>query len=177
MVANLAPHRGGDFESTTKSDATAALSQAAVLGAKDQIQIASWQNGILNLNSYIAGGSGALQNEFGNIAHAQADVFAATDSDEVLSLLSPVGFAVSGSNTTAALRGTKTHAVLVEIEFTFLDYMGGIVQGPATEGTSVRNRLKAIEQRLLLLDPGQSSPVLVDPSSMKVEQKLVIRGR
>jgi hypothetical protein len=151
MVANVAPHRGGNLQWTLKTDTTAAITQASVLGAQGQIQIASWQNGFIDLTPYIAGGSGQRQDEFSQYSAAESDLYGTTaataDDAEVLSLLSPAGLAVSGSNATTALRGTKIHAILLQAEIDLLDFTGGISSG-VSEGTALRQRVKSLEKKV-----------------------------
>jgi len=117
MVVNIAPHRGGCITTDSMlSDTTAANSQAAVMGAQGQLQVASWQSAVLNLTPYIAGGTGPRQNEF------DLDSSGGTDQSQLV----PCGFYVSGSSSTSALRGTKVHAVIVRLRISLLDFLGGM---------------------------------------------------
>jgi len=133
MVVNVAPYRAGAIVPVKKTDTTAALVQASVMGMQGHDQIASWQTGCWDLTNYIAGGSGARQNEF-SISAQVADLSNGSTTSNIL--VTPCGFAISGSNSTSGLRGTATHALLIECDIDLLDFDGGItptydeVRGP-----------------------------------------------
>jgi hypothetical protein len=148
MVVNIAPHRGGDILYTPKTDTTAANSQAGVMGASGAIQLASWQSAVMNFTPYIAGGSGPGQNEFD--IQLTNEVGAVYSQDDPSGRVSPAAFYVSGSSTTTALRGTKTHALIWYMELDLLDFIGGISNTvPELKRLSFQDRVdRALTKRM-----------------------------
>jgi hypothetical protein len=126
MVANIAPLRGGNIAPTVSNTTGAALSQAGVMGMKGHMQIASWQSAVWDLTPFIAGGSGAAQDEFNSAISAAAE---SSPSQASVSLASPCGFAVSGLGATAAIEAVAVHAVIVELVVDLLDFVASITPG------------------------------------------------
>jgi len=145
MVINVGPHRGGDVDGTTAMDTTAANSQAAVMGMQDQMQLASWQSGCLEMRNYIAGGAGSLQNEFDINSAGNTTTF-----NDSITALAPAGFYVSGSSSTSSLRGTKVHAVIVYIRLSYLDFLGGMTPSSVEvrRSSSLDRMVAAVAERL-----------------------------
>jgi len=126
-VVQIAPVRGpgASGDTVAVATATAAPTLANVMGMSGSKPVASWEHGDLDLTPYIAGGTGANQNEF-QISRDGDDtstVWGAGSND--LDLIAPCAFVISGSNATAALRGTNVHAVVVTQVVDFLDFLGG----------------------------------------------------
>jgi hypothetical protein len=99
---------------------------ANVSSMKDAMCVDSWESKCLDLTPYIAGGSGANQNEFeiSALAGITTTVGNTTDLDGV----SPAGFAIAGNSTTDDLQNTQVHQVVIEQEIDLLDYIGGMAQ-------------------------------------------------
>jgi len=125
MSVIVGPLRGpaGSALSLFKSDTTAANAYTNVLSLSGSVQAASWEDLIIDLTPYIAGGSGAKQNEFAvAIQGPIADSFGVAGFNPINV---PCCFAVSGHNSTSALRGTQTHAVIIEQVYDLVDFVGG----------------------------------------------------
>jgi len=134
-VVNFAPVRGGGILPAVTASTSSPLSQAGVMGMNGHGQIASWQSAYADLSSFIAGGSGASQNEFNQATSAAAE---SSPSQASVSLASPCGFAIAGSATTAALEGLVLHAVIVEVVVDLLDFVASILPGGTVAGKSER---------------------------------------
>jgi len=124
MVVVIACRRGPADIGQTKSDATAAITYGNLISMAGYKSAGSWEDLDIDATSCIAGGNGAAQNEFdvndganagplGNQAYFSRGVIPST-------------FAVSGNNTTTALRGVTTHAVIITQFIDLLDYVGGV---------------------------------------------------
>lgn len=124
MVAQLAPVRGaGDSDDLNfATGTTAALALADAIGMDGSKQCASWEGLTCDLTPYIAGGSGALQNEFNN--DYRADTLVSTEFKN-LNGIAPCCIAISGQNNTTALRGTQTHMIIVHLTLDYLDFIAG----------------------------------------------------
>jgi hypothetical protein len=94
---------------------------------KGAFTVDSWESKSCEISEYIAGGSGAKQNEFeiSNTTNA-ASIVTSTGTD--LDGVAPAGFAVGGNSTTTTLQGTAVHQITIEMEVDLLDYVGGIPQ-------------------------------------------------
>jgi hypothetical protein len=120
----IAPQRGSSGVGTVATDTTAMLPYQNVLSMAGSKQFASWEAGSIDMTSCIAGGSGAQQNEF-NIAD-DANVASALGSyGYVVAGIVPATFAVSGNNSTTAVRGTFLHALIADMKFDLIDFIGG----------------------------------------------------
>jgi len=116
----VAPFRGGGIAVVQKTDTTAALVPANVLGMSGARQIAPWQNLDLDMTPFIAGGSGPAQNEF--------QIYNGPAAIGNLPNVIPCGFAIAGENNNATA-GARVHVVQVCIIVDLLDYIGGISNG------------------------------------------------
>lgn len=127
-VAWIAPVRGPGASGDTiaVATATAAPALANIMGMAGARPVSSWEHGSLDLTPYIAGGSGAKQNEFAISRDGDdaSTVWGAGSND--LDLIAPCAFVIGGSNSTAGLRGTNVHAVVVTQVVDFLDFIGGM---------------------------------------------------
>ncbi len=103
---------------------TAGASYGDVISMAGARQCASWESMKIDLTPFIAGGSGAKQNEFDlDFNEGYADLAPRRTT--------PAAFVVSGTNSTAALRGTATHMVIVRPVLDLLDFIAGApVDGP-----------------------------------------------
>jgi len=128
MVAVIAPVRGcGQAGDTTAfwTATTAAPTMPATLSMAGSKTMASWESGTLDLTPFIAGGSGAKQNEFNISKDGESTATTWGGGDIDLTGISPCAFVVSGKNSTAALRGAYTHYIVIEQVVDFLDFVGG----------------------------------------------------
>lgn len=125
-MVQVAPVRGpgasGDTNPLTASIVAAPV-LANVMGMSGSKSVASWEHATIDMTPFIAGGSGATQDEFS---------IAATDGDSAwgsgaidVSGIAPCAFVITGQNSTAALRGTNVHAVILEETVDLLDFIGG----------------------------------------------------
>lgn len=118
MTLTAAPVRGnGDSDQTVYAagvEPSANLEDTiAQAGARS---CASWESMKIDLTPFIAGGSGAKQNEFN------------TDKDDLGGppyIPAPSAFVISGSNSSTALRGTRTHMIVVRPVIDLLDFIAG----------------------------------------------------
>jgi len=139
MMAVVSFGRGANICLGTKPNilATAGLQANALTDASavaDKLVVASYETKELDITHLIAGGGGALQNEFdtatGNVAQGQTTLLVAnsligtvaTDLEGVV----PACICVSGNNTTAGLQNTVVHQIVVEQEVSFVDFIGGM---------------------------------------------------
>lgn len=129
MSVIIGPLRGPATSSVSalKTDNTASNTYTNVLSLSGSKQCASWEDLEIDLTPYIAGGSGARQNEFPISGVTSGVSFGGAG-------FNPTGvcccFAVSGNSSTTALRATKTHAVIIEQVVDLLDFVGGTVANP-----------------------------------------------
>jgi len=125
MMVVIAPIRGqGSSDITTAITNTgASLTLGNVVGMSDVKSAASYESIQLNMSPYIAGGSGSRQNEF-DIQNNNAN--ANFISNNGLTGIVPCCFALSGQNLTAALRGSKTHMVVIRQVVDWVDFIGGV---------------------------------------------------
>jgi hypothetical protein len=170
MTVAIAPKRGassiGTF--TNLGSAATALPQTDVWSMTGAKNIASWESQEIDLTPFIAGGSGALQNEFDTVVGAgAADV--AGNSDYVARQVVPCTFAVSGNNSTTALRGTVTHAVIGEQMVDLLDFIGGNTpQGVDSVLVKRRSIVCFRPARLSLDEKGESGSAYAKPPLRRV---------
>jgi len=129
MVCLIAPIRGcgasGDTVTFTAAT-TAAPSYSNVIGMSGCINTPSYKDNSLDLTPYIAGGSGARQNEF--TINRDGDTAGTAWGAGTIDLvgLAPCAFVVSGTNGTTGLRGAVTHYVCIETVVDLLDFIGGM---------------------------------------------------
>jgi hypothetical protein len=135
MMSVFAPRRGGataltaDFVNTGSVHTANTVSNVSSM--KGAFSVDSWETKCIEISDYIAGGSGAKQNEFeiGSLTGATTVVAATVDLDGV----APACFALAGNSTTAGLQGTKVHQISIEQEVDLLDFVGGIAQAAPLE--------------------------------------------
>jgi len=124
LTLTAAPIRGapGFHEVAAESAGTPdAFSQAAAMSMNGSQTRDSFEQLDLDLTPYIAGGSGAKQNEF-DISGEDGKI----SGDETSLYIGriPACFVVSGNSTVAALQGTVTHYVVVEAMVDLFDFTG-----------------------------------------------------
>ncbi len=122
MVAQFAPVRGaGDSDGVNfTTGTTAAMTLANALGMDGSRAVTSWENCTLDATRFIAGGSGAKQNEFNNDWYDDlASEFPSLDG------IAPACIAVSGQNNSTGLRGTQTHMIVIRLKLDYLDFIAG----------------------------------------------------
>lgn len=128
MVFAIAPGRGcgqsGDVVNIWGAT-TAAPTLQNTLGMAGAKSAASWQTLDLDLTPYIAGGSGGDQKEFNISVDGDSSQTAWGVAGMDLTGIAPCTFTVAGTNSTAALRGTNTHYILVTTIVDYLDFIGG----------------------------------------------------
>jgi len=125
MVALIAPQKGASGIGKAVTDTTAGLTYTNVISMNSVKQAASWESCTVDMTGFIGGGSGAKQNEF-DINQGLNNSTGLQDSYSYAARgVIPTTFAVSGSNSTSALRGTVTHAVFIEQTVDLVDYIGG----------------------------------------------------
>jgi hypothetical protein len=125
MTVVAAAIRGGSnaFDTVASSSASAtAIPYTNVLSMTGSKQCASWEPLELDLTPFIAGGSGANQNEF-----AISSTIASNTPAQEGNQLVPSCIAFAGNCSTSALNGTKTHAIVISQIIDLLDFTGGIV--------------------------------------------------
>lgn len=122
----VAPIRGpGSAGDTVVSATPLSLTVANTLGMNGVKNAACWSQVAVDLTPYIAGGSGAKQNEFA-VSRTGDDVSTAWGAGAMdLTNICPCSFSIAGNNSTAALRGTNVHYVIVEQVIDLLDFLGG----------------------------------------------------
>lgn len=127
-MAVVAPVRGcgasGDTVTFT-SGTTAACTIGNTLGMSGAKSFASYENTTIDLTPYIAGGSGAKQNEFTINRDGETSATAWGSGNIDLTGIAPCAFVVAGTCGTAALRGAATHYVVAETVCDYLDFLAG----------------------------------------------------
>jgi hypothetical protein len=137
------PGAAGDC--ITVTTATAAPTIANTLGMSNVQSAASWEHRTLDLTPYVAGGSGAKQNEFA-ISRNGDDVSTAWgDGNQDLTGVAPCAFVISGTCATAALRASNLHFVVIEQVCDFLDFIGGNALSVPLSFSAVRRFLGTLE--------------------------------
>jgi hypothetical protein len=145
MTVIIAPERGpgGTGGAATHTDTTAANLYTNILSMNGAKQVASWEQLDLDLTPYIAGGSGAKQNEFSVDALYAASTELGSNQPNGEGLI-PTTFAVSGNNGTSGLRGTVTHAVVISQVVDYIDFLGGQVN-PNPESVNIRSQTSIVK--------------------------------
>jgi hypothetical protein len=118
----VAPQRGWSNIGQGVTTATAGLAYATVLSMAGARSCAAWESMEIDMTSAIAGGSGAKQNEFN--VNGIPNVTDPTGSSAAFQQIVPCTFALSGTNGTSAIRGANMHAVIAQMEFDLLDFVG-----------------------------------------------------
>lgn len=137
------------YYNTTATMVAAATADVIPLPETSRITVASYESKDLDVTRFIAGGSGAKQNEFeinadsfATVIHPAANTASAMDLEGLV----PFSFIVGGTNSTAALQGLDTHDVVIEYDMELLDFIGainllapvGVSSTPAAPTTSRR---------------------------------------
>lgn len=90
----------------------------------------SWEHKTVDITRYIAGGSGAKQNEFDINAFntGGVSIYASSGTAPLADLegVVPACFAVAGNCISTAPEGTKVHQITIEQEVDLVDYIGGM---------------------------------------------------
>jgi hypothetical protein len=133
MMAVVGVSRGGGLAENSQFDplatADGANSLTNVTSMKDSITVASWETKSIEITEFIAGGSGAKQNEFdinaydssaGTVLQSGAQI--AVDLDGIACAC----FAVAGNCSDSTLQNTATHQITIEQEVDLIDYVGGM---------------------------------------------------
>jgi len=128
MTVNVAPLRGvsNSALSVFKTDTTAATTALTVISIAGNEVAASYEEALLDLTPYIAGGDGSKQNEF-NVSVVTNSTAAFGSSGFVGTNLIPCAFVVGGNNATTTLRGTTTHYVVIDLRLDLVDFVGNLV--------------------------------------------------
>jgi hypothetical protein len=132
-VIGISRGPGGMAFSVPISLATAAIPSNTVnqvSSMKNAFPVDSWEHKSVEISEFIAGGSGAKQNEFeiqgapGSNAsiYVTSTVIPTIDGDSLI----PACIAVAGNCTTTGLQNTKVHQITIEQEVDLLDYVGGM---------------------------------------------------
>jgi len=125
MTYTVAPVRGppGAVELGAGSTSTAAaIPQINVLSMTGNQTRDSFEGMMLDLTGYIAGGAGALQNEF-LIAGLGGSNSPINFGQDLLGIC-PCSFMIGGTSSVIALQGTNTHAIVIETVCDMLDFVG-----------------------------------------------------
>jgi len=110
--------------------ATATTVQQAftnVMSMDGAVTVDAWETKTFDITRFIAGGSGAKQNEF-ELANNVSTTTVLTASNvpaQDLDGIVPCALTISGNSTGSALRNTRTHAIIIEQVVDLLDYLGG----------------------------------------------------
>jgi len=137
MMCVVAPSRGGGGLPQATFDVLATASEvgntvANVSSMKGAFTVDSWESKCSEITDFIAGGSGARQNEFdvqtaiASGSNAGSVIVPGSYTDADGDGLVPACFTVAGNNTTSGLQNTKVHQISVELEIDLLDYVGGM---------------------------------------------------
>lgn len=135
MMCVIAPSRGGGATPYTSFSPAATAPLAGntvenVSSMRGAFPVDSWESKSADISEFIAGGSGAKQNEF-EIGSTDPAVTNVSGGDVDGEGLIPACFAIAGNSTTTTLRGTKVHQIVIEQEIDLLDYIGGMAQASA----------------------------------------------
>ncbi len=128
MMAVVAPIRGcgASGDTTTTTGTTAAPSISNVIGMDGAKSCASYERLEIDLTPYIAGGSGSKQNEF--TINRDGDTAGSAWGSGTVDLvgIAPCAFVVGGTNSTAGLRATFVHMVIIDTWCDYLDFIAGM---------------------------------------------------
>jgi hypothetical protein len=127
LVVGIAPCRGtpGAAEWPQESSSTtAAQTLVNLMSIAGMKTCDSFQNTTLELTPYIAGGSGARQDEFNCASSATATTFIGSTADGAMAV--PCAVQVAGNSTVTALQASSTHIIVGEMVVDFLDFCGAV---------------------------------------------------
>lgn len=119
-VRGMGDPNGGVLDTTTAGGNT----DGFVESMDDFLKVAIYENGTRDLTPYIAGGSGARQNEFNVAAPGFAGSLLTTANHVYWEGAFPCSFVVGGACFTATLNGSDIHNVVIKREIELLDYIG-----------------------------------------------------
>jgi hypothetical protein len=133
MMCVVAASRGPGLASTGTATPLATATPISqvftnVMSMQDAMTVDSFETKTMEITKFIAGGSGAKQNEFEiNEPTDAASTVLVSGSVPAIDLIGlvPASLTVSGFNTTTGLQNTQVHAIIVEQEIDLLDYIGG----------------------------------------------------
>jgi hypothetical protein len=159
MVALIAPVRGPGASGDTVITAAAgalAPTYADTVGMSGVKSTPSYKDTVVELTPYIAGGSGAKQNEFSINRDGETAATAwGTGTVDVIGI-APCAWVISGSNSTAGLRGTITHYVVCEQVNDYLDFIGGNANpNPLSFNVALTREEAMMVLRAVLSSPGK----------------------
>jgi hypothetical protein len=160
-VVYVAPIRGAGAQGSTIVTAAAAAAMptvANVIAASGSRSFSSWEAGSLDLTPYIAGGSGARQNEY-NLVSPSEDANWGNGSMD-LDGVSPCGFTISGNNSTTAINGTFVHMIVVRQVVDLLDFLGGLTL--AIPEAFALSKSECAEVARLYVNSGKKGSELID---------------
>jgi len=129
MTLFVAPGRGPYSIGISSAGSPATANPVTDIVSMDGVRtFRVWESCTLDLTPYIAGGSGAAQNEFDNQvgADGQNSALSQGPSDWVGRV--PCSFLVAGQNNNMPTN-TSTHLIFVEAWFDFLDFVGASMVG------------------------------------------------
>ena len=124
-VVFLAPVRGaGDSLASARytTGTTSGNTINNVLGMSRENEVASYESRTWDCTRFIAGGTGPRQNEF-SVQGAEANTNEYTTVNN-LTGITPFSYAVAGQADSATITG-NTHRIVIELEMTPLDFIGG----------------------------------------------------
>jgi hypothetical protein len=129
MTLTVAPVRGPPGTGETglaSTTTTAAITQTNAMSMTGSRTVDSFEDAIVDLTPFIAGGSGSSQNEFAISESGATPTNSPLLSQQNLLGACPAAFVVAGNSTVAALQGSATHKVLIETVVDYLDFVGGV---------------------------------------------------
>lgn len=145
MEAMIAPRRGGGSlnASGLQSGTENAFAAQSVLSMAGNKTAASWEEMEIDMTDFIAGGSGAKQNEFDidNAFNTNTSIMTTADTSGLGVV--PCSFAVSGSylDGTPSLRGKISHYVIIDVIEDLLDFVGlNTVIDPVGKGSAAQRQ-------------------------------------
>lgn len=176
MVAILAPQAGGVNIGGISASTNAAIAYSNVISMQGVASVPSWGSTIIELKSYIRGGSGAQQNEFSIDSYQYATATSGGPTTDYLGVI-PATFAVSGNNTSTGLRGSFVHAVYACLTVDLIDYIGGDVTNVEPLGSPLHHRVSSSRifrsrNHLGLTDLPKVVPMYLNPFELKFLERL-----
>lgn len=100
-----------------------------VASCKGSITLNSWEHASVDISEFIAGGSGANQNEFNNQgAPGTGKIWTTNVTPTTVDLdgFVPASMCAAGQCSTVGLQGKSVHQIVIEQEIDCLDYLGGM---------------------------------------------------
>jgi len=163
----IAPIRGGQFFSVAPvNDTTASLTVAQMMTMKGVVGGAVYEEFGLDLTPYLAGGSGAKQNE---VAVANEEFTSSTTVGADAQTL--CGITIGGNVITTSLNGYNTHYLLVDAELSLLDFIGGVVD-PTGFGDQPRVVAYTAKGLHAVDEKGVLNPILRQPKRVSYARSM-----